>query len=321
VSAALEGRYRAALRWYPRAWRDENADAIVGTMLDQAEADGRAAPARGELRNLAASGVSQRFERFAPRVVRDRVALIALALGASASLLSFVLTEWAPYAPRQTVHFADGGFYLPPLPQFGPFFSGAVILYVMWLLALVAVIARQRVISTVLLALTLPYSVVLYLFRPEAWAQQQPQAGALVILAGLALLVMLGDARSPLPLAKLCAVLLGGVAIALLGLLTGGVYSYQGRVFGGAVFTFFEPRSVLVALLAIAVYAFTQRRFTWTAALLLSALPWLLLSALYLVPVVMVAAAAGSLFTLVLAFGVWRSGRPDSTSAPSSRSS
>lgn len=316
MSAPLESRYRAALRWYPRTWRAANADAIVGVMLDQAEAEGRSVPARGELRDLASAGLSSRLEQLAPRSVRDRVALIALALGAAASLLSFVLTEWAPLAPRETVHFTDGGFYIPPLPQFGPFFSGAVVIYIAWLLALVAILARQRGLSVVLLAATLPYSVVLYVFRPEAWAQHQPQAGALVILAGLALLVIMGNARRPLPIARLCVALLGGLAIALLGLLTGGVYFFNGRVFGGAVFTFFEPRSVLAALLVIAVYAFSRRRYAWTGALLLSALPWALLSALYLVPVVFVAVAAGLVVGLVIALGVWRA-----ATAPVSRSS
>ena len=311
--SALEARYRAALRWYPRAWRAENADAIVGTMLDQAEAERRSAPARGELRNLAASGLAQSIEQFAPQAVRDRVALIALALGAAASLLSFVLTEWAPLAPRDIVQFSDGGFYVPPELQFGPFLSGAAVLYGAWLLALLAILARQRVISVVLLALTLPYSVVLYASRPEAWAQHQPQAGAMVILGGLALLVILGDARSPLPLSRLCVALIGGVAIALLGLFTGGVYFFFGRVFGGAVFTFFEPRSVLAALLVLAIYSAARRRASWTAALVLSALPWLVLSALYLVPVAIVAGGAGALFTLVIAFGVWRVVRAQTT--------
>ena len=319
--SALEARYRAALRWYPPAWREQNADAIVGTMLDQAEAEGRSVPRRGEIRNLAASGASRSLEQFAPRAVRDRVALIALALGAAATLLSFLLMEWAPLAPRETVYFGDGGFYHPGAMQFGPFLSGAVVIYAAWLLALVAILARQRIVSVLLLGLTLPYSVLLYVSRPEPWAQYQPQAGALVILAGLAVLVISGNARAPLPLSRLIVALIGGLAIALLGMLTGGVYFFYGRVFGGAVFTFFEPRSVLAALLVLAIYAFARRRYTWMAALALSALPWLLLSALYLVPVVIVAVAAASLFTLVIAFGIWRASRVGSSNAPSSRSS
>lgn len=40
----LEIRYRQALRWYPRSWRAANADAVVGVLLDVADAEGRAAP-------------------------------------------------------------------------------------------------------------------------------------------------------------------------------------------------------------------------------------------------------------------------------------
>lgn len=34
----LEARYRAALRFYPESWRLENEEAVIGTLLDRAEA-------------------------------------------------------------------------------------------------------------------------------------------------------------------------------------------------------------------------------------------------------------------------------------------
>ena len=318
MTAALESRYRAALRWYPRSWRAANADAIVGTMLDQAEAEGRDVPARGELRDLASSGVGHRFELFAPRAMRDRLALIALLLGAAASLVSFVASEWAPFSPRETVYFADGGFYIPPVAGFGPFYSGAAVLYIVWLLALVAVLARQRLVSVALLALTLPYSVVLYANRPQEWAIHQPQAFALVMLGLLALVVILGDARRPLPLPRLIAAFLAALSLILLGLLTGGVYFTQGLVYGGSVFAFFEPRLLLVATLLIAGYTLYRRSAAWTAALLLSALPWLILSSLYVVPLVIVMAAAATIAVLVIVGGIWRATRSSGLASRSS---
>ena len=56
----LEDRYRRLLRWYPLAWRLQNGEALIGTALDAAEAEGRTRPALAEAREMILHGLAQR---------------------------------------------------------------------------------------------------------------------------------------------------------------------------------------------------------------------------------------------------------------------
>lgn len=58
---SLETQYRALLRWYPRAWRAANEEVVLGTLLDTAEARGRARPTRSEAWSLRMNGLGERF--------------------------------------------------------------------------------------------------------------------------------------------------------------------------------------------------------------------------------------------------------------------
>ncbi len=90
----LEGQYRAALRWYPHRWRVRNSEALLGTLLDTAEAEGRTAPTREERRDLAVNGVRARVDAIAPLAIRDRAASIALGMGFGLSLVLLYGSEW-----------------------------------------------------------------------------------------------------------------------------------------------------------------------------------------------------------------------------------
>jgi len=316
VSGALEARYRAALRWYPRSWRAENADAIVGTMLDQAEAQGRSTPLPGELCNLASSGASRRLERFAPRAVRDRLALIALLMGTALSLLSTVLAEWAPFVTRETILFDDGSFFIPAAAGFGPFLSAGVLIYFAWILAFCAVLLKRQGVAAIVVGLTIPFSVVLYLFRPEPWAANQGSPVTSLILDGLALLVILGNARRPLAPARTAIALLFAIAVVVTGTEFAGTIQYYSRIF-----VYFEPRVIVAVLALLAIVAGVRQSHAWTAALVLSALPWAVISLMYVVPLVVGGAIGASLCVLVIAFGIWRASRVASPNVPSSRSS
>ena len=41
-------QYRRLLRWYPRSWRARHGEALLGIMLDEAEAVGRSRPTVGQ---------------------------------------------------------------------------------------------------------------------------------------------------------------------------------------------------------------------------------------------------------------------------------
>jgi hypothetical protein len=143
----LERTYRDALRWYPKRWRRRNEDAVVGTLLDAAEEDHRAIPARGELANLRANALATRLGPLGriPAPVRDRVAALTTGLGAGIAIVALVATAIQRAAmPRLEL---PGIFPAPWTIGYDFAFYGA------WILALVAgVLGLQRVARSLLLA-------------------------------------------------------------------------------------------------------------------------------------------------------------------------
>lgn len=329
MSAALEARYRAALRWYPRAWRAENADAIVGTMLDQADADGRAVPSRGELRNLASSGVSQRFERVAPQVVRDRVAAISLAIGTAYALIMFVASEWAPFADTGPLNDwmlsgSDGSWRLPSTIGFGPFASILVIEYGMWVLAFVLVMFGLSRSAITVLLLTVPLLAIVRSLRQDDIAILQPQAFWLIIVALLAVLAAVGR-PARLQRRTVIALAIGAAAVAVGFLVISSDPSlFAGRlsVTGGTPGVLNAP--VFGGLLVLGVIVLASRRQrTWAAAALVAASPWLGVTTLIFAPLVISIPLGGLVMVACLAIAavLWKAERPRRTSAPSSLSS
>jgi hypothetical protein len=71
----LETAYRRLLAWYTPAWRRRNGQAIMGTMLDAADADGRHAPTLAERQGLVRRGLIDRIQAYLP------VALVFCAAG------------------------------------------------------------------------------------------------------------------------------------------------------------------------------------------------------------------------------------------------
>lgn len=74
-----ENRFRRLLRWYSRAWRDRNGDVLLGTMLEDAETNGRSVPSLAERFSTAAYGLGTRLDLRLSR----RAALAALAAAAT----------------------------------------------------------------------------------------------------------------------------------------------------------------------------------------------------------------------------------------------
>lgn len=57
----LESRFHRLLKWYPSAWRSSHGDALIGTLLDAADAEGRTRPTGAEARSMRAHGFGERF--------------------------------------------------------------------------------------------------------------------------------------------------------------------------------------------------------------------------------------------------------------------
>jgi len=54
-------RYRKLIRWYPSAWRARNGEAVVATLMDTDDAQGRVAPSLSDRRALIAGGLYERL--------------------------------------------------------------------------------------------------------------------------------------------------------------------------------------------------------------------------------------------------------------------
>ena len=77
-------RFRGLLRWYPRAWRERNGDAMVDTMLEDAGRQGRGSPTASEGFSAAVYGLGTRMDAR----IALWCALIALAFAAAAGGVS-----------------------------------------------------------------------------------------------------------------------------------------------------------------------------------------------------------------------------------------
>jgi len=188
VSAALEQRYRSALRWYPAAWRSENADAVVGTLLDVADGDNRVRPRRGELANLAANGLLARFawvDRLYPSAVRDRAASLALGFGFSVAVITLVFYEWAPWSH-------DGPIEQFFEPGFGPFASTGAVLSFIWIAAGLAALLRLGAVAKWLLVASLGFSAWFAFGFEQTTMFQRPDALEVVVLGLIALVALTG---------------------------------------------------------------------------------------------------------------------------------
>jgi hypothetical protein len=266
----LEARYRRALAWYPREWRAKNADAVVGTLLDEAEASGRPRPRLGDLLDLAVSGVRTRFARmpFVTSGARDRLATLAFGIGAALMTIMLVGTEFTPWAPdalRESVG------------SFGPFRSAAVIINMMWVVAFVLTLANRRSWSRVILMLTVPASIAAILFINQSpglyW---RPPATVLTFVMVLAIL-----AASGRPV-RLQAATSAGLFAAAFAIVTVVVYASNSWPLGlrldegwAVAANGFWP---VLFFAAAAVVAFAGRG-RWSVALMVLAVTWIFFSA------------------------------------------
>lgn len=96
-----DAAYRRLLTWYPKPWREAHGEALLGVMLDAAEAEGRDRPTAAERQSAAAHGLGARLdERFAlvsaaASTVIAALAVFAFVTGAQGLMLpSFAIVPW-----------------------------------------------------------------------------------------------------------------------------------------------------------------------------------------------------------------------------------
>lgn len=266
--SGLEARYREALRWYPRSWRDANADALVGTLLDAAESEGREAPNRSDLTNLAVSGIRTRFDTIAGPRVRGIVATNALATGVAFSLTQFFTTSWAPLAEAH--HLGIGDRIFGPFLDLGPILTG------LWLLALIGAVLHRAALTRSASAALVLVVVAMEVVRNVHYTSGSISQYALLFNAGLGLASLVGSPRDRRSLVLLLA---GWFAVFAVIDFSNGVYLTQASIYLWAL----GPANAAGLTMALAstcliAAAIANIRQPETAVvILLSSVPWLLM--------------------------------------------
>jgi len=293
MSASLERRYRAALDWYPAEWRHANADAMLDTLLDEAEATGRVKPAPAQTLNLLAFAARERIRTAMPVAVRDRSSALAWGVGAAISVVMFVCIEWAPWPtadPR----------VLPPGVGLGPFMSATTVVLGLWAASFLAALVGAGTIARWILAATLPASLALVLFDTQPWAALRAPSSSLLFLALMALIALQGSpAATARGRAWLAVCAIGATGFVLPGVVHAAATrvsddSWISRIAWADVT---RPLYWGAALLGVALVAAIARRLTWSAAALVAVVPSLLFFAALLV-------ASGGAVILAVAIGV-----------------
>jgi len=295
MSAALERRYRAALDWYPKGWRDENGEAMLGTLLDEAEATGREKPRLGDLLNLALHGIGAQFTRLSlavPARVRDRVSAITLGTGFAFALTMFVGVEWAPWAERGPWN-GWIAYWPVDVPGFGPFASAAAGLYALWIAAFVFAIVGLPRLAVVALLFTIPASAVIIDLGSHAETSRfvtfAPDGQALVMLGLLAAVASIGLATRPGQRAGGSVWLLLSATIAILlvaahelpklhsTLAANAGWAFENRLDAqGTWASLIDPAGVLAVMVVAAVIFVARSRYEWAIAVVVAAVPWAL---------------------------------------------
>ncbi|MCI0159295.1 hypothetical protein KNO15_21555 [Leifsonia shinshuensis] len=269
MTRELEARYRTALRWYPESWRQRNADAVLGMLLDGADHDGRTEPAPGERADLAFRGLAERAAVVLPAGVRSGAATLAFGYGLAFSLIAFWSSWWAPLSRYRS--WLRGT--TPDVSTFGPFLSPGVVLTVLWSAALVLFLLGSGRASRVILVVSGVVAILLPSVNAIVPGWDGPSATNLVFFA-LAAFV----AASAAPARRALA-----IGVPLWILLFVGVYAWNAMLMPDVpsdrqfwyVFAARVPPSVLVALLILAaIVLLLLRRPGAVGMFALAAVPW-----------------------------------------------
>lgn len=89
MSEDLERSYRRLLSSYPQSWRQRNEEVVLGTLLDEAEAEGWSKPRWGQRFSLVFHGLAERISLKTVAVL----AVVALALSVCGTVLQIAMLE------------------------------------------------------------------------------------------------------------------------------------------------------------------------------------------------------------------------------------
>lgn len=87
-------RFRALLRWYPATWRREHGEVLLGTLLEEAERQGRTTPSAGERMSAIAYGLGARLN--------NRLALVTALAALMVAAVAGIITLWVGWPTLPT---------------------------------------------------------------------------------------------------------------------------------------------------------------------------------------------------------------------------
>ncbi|HEX4402514.1 MAG TPA: hypothetical protein VHZ98_14425 [Galbitalea sp.] len=162
----LEEEYRRLLRWYPRAWRDQNEEVVLGTLLDSALARGLTALTVEDSRTIRLAGLRQRAIGSGQRSL---VGTLALATGVAFTVFYCAFVSWDPS------HTFNG--------YVGPFTNPSFTIGLLLAISLVLTIRRLTFAAHLVAMLAIAVSV---LFGILAWSMGWlgPSLPAVVLFSG-----------------------------------------------------------------------------------------------------------------------------------------
>lgn len=268
MNPAIERRYRRVLRWYPRSWRERHGDVMISTLFEVAAAEGRREPRRRDLANLAIAGLAARLGVFLPSSARDVISTAALGFGSVLAVVFFLVHTWSPWAPLDE-------FAAAVYPSFGPFVNPGVVLYGIWVVALVlGVLGSHRALRfTMIAAFFAPLGLRLanYL-QGDVWLG--PTATTLGVFTMLALIVLCGTPRRPSGIAISALVASVGSVVVYGAQLTQGRY-VDDRWFWSEMAWSYTTAMVVLVGISISIGLGIARRGGTAILVLASTAPWL----------------------------------------------
>jgi hypothetical protein len=268
----LEDRYRAALRWYPRKWRSANEDVVVGTLLDVADDDHRTKPAKGELANLRHSGIQTWIARTGgaiPRDVRERAAVIALALGLTLAV-SGIYYSVVFFEFLRT--FIDPRFSQIFLIDIGPVY------YLVWIAASVSALVGARRAARALVVISVPLSIAVPLVSNALHFSNSPGVITIAFLDVLAAIYLAGSPlrsrrmRGSLAVAATCFLVSDAAILIAQKIGQWGAGSLWVDYFWGQ-FAVWLVWLGIPAVIVAGIILWRRSRSPWAPALLIAAIP------------------------------------------------
>jgi hypothetical protein len=271
TNTRLERDYERALRWYPERWRRTHGPAMLGTLLDVADGDGRTRPVAGELADLRWRGLRERVNGVVPADVRALAASIGTGAAAGFALVHLLWVSWGPWDARPLTPLAGWS-------TFGPFHDAGVLFTVPFLLGAVAAALGSRIAAhvSVLVGLSALPVLMLLVRSDDSWAG--PRSTTLGCAALLGLVTLVGDPRHRRALGAAFA-LVGGLFAGLAFLQPTSGNGLQVRSVADQGFWMFiaSPWAIASAGLAVAVVVvglLVLRRAGAAAAVAIAWLPW-----------------------------------------------